>query len=464
MAPEAPADTAGPSSPPPKLPEGWLPQWEGVRRKWYYVQRTTGKSQWEIPTEPVILTPSTTPTPIGTGPSSIPQSNPINDGARQLYTGDKMVGGEYSAADSARISVGNRAHYVCSSLNSQIYAQADNPMHVSGLSGWYSNQTGQHLSGGYEQHPAASATGYGPIPSQQGLAGNLNGQPAFMAGQVHRGYAMPGPQHLGHGMPATAWDNNSGIFQGYPNAYSMGQNPQTSQGFHADSVSSQNQQTPESWTGRVDLRGQSPHQSPWQGPQHGQLGPPSEGLQSSTQPSTMPKPVFGSFSSHRDVEPSPIEFAHRASNPSLRREAHFYQSSEEHSRDNSPHSMVDSARNGGGYPVSRSSSQQPPTNPALHGFSPLQHVQSQYQRQHMIRGRSDLPPPQNHQQYHRPMAHGDMHQYGHPHIGHGGGPAGFSPPTHGHQMPYHQPRRNSEHPPGEPREDSGAQFVSGPWP
>ncbi|PGH18826.1 hypothetical protein AJ79_00239 [Helicocarpus griseus UAMH5409] len=56
-----PADSGGPSSPPPTLPEGWLAQWEGVSRKWYYVQRATGKSQWEVPTEPFIPTPSSTP-------------------------------------------------------------------------------------------------------------------------------------------------------------------------------------------------------------------------------------------------------------------------------------------------------------------------------------------------------------------------------------------------------------------
>ncbi|KAJ5143901.1 uncharacterized protein N7515_002688 [Penicillium bovifimosum] len=463
MAPEAPADTAGPSSPPPKLPDGWLPQWEGVRRKWYYVQRTTGKSQWEIPTEPVILTPSTTPTPIGTGPSPAPSSNPINDGTRQVNTGDKMVGGKYSAADSARIS---------RSLNSQMYGQADNSMHASGLPGWYSNQIGQHLPGGYEQQPAANATGYGPIPLQHGLAGNMNGQPAFLAGQVHQGYAIPGPHHLGQGMPSTAWGDNPGIFQGFSSAYTIGQNPQYSQGFPAGRVSTQNQQTPESWTASRGLQGQmgreipgtSAHESPWQGSQQGQLGPPSEGLQLNTQPSTIPKPIFGSFPSPRDVEPSPREFAHHTSEPSLRREAQSYQSSEENSRDNSPHSMVDNARNGQGYPILRSHSQQAPTNPALHGFSPLQHVQSQYQRQHMIRTRSDLPTAQNQQQYYDPMAQGDIHHYVSQHNGHGSGPAGFSAPTHGHQIPYHQPRPYSEHSPGEPREASGTQFVSGPWP
>ncbi|OKL63749.1 hypothetical protein UA08_00733 [Talaromyces atroroseus] len=74
MAHDEPQDSAGPSSPPPPLPEGWLAQWEGVSRKWYFVQRATGKSQWEIPTEPVILTPSTTPGSIGSGPTQAPES------------------------------------------------------------------------------------------------------------------------------------------------------------------------------------------------------------------------------------------------------------------------------------------------------------------------------------------------------------------------------------------------------
>ncbi|CAG7968189.1 unnamed protein product [Penicillium salamii] len=113
MAPEAPADTAGPSSPPPQLPEGWLPQWEGVRRQWYYVQRTTGKSQWEIPTEPIHLTPSTTPS-IGGGPSQAPHQT--NNSTRGVESGNNTAGDNYPAVDSARISVGNRAHYVCEAL------------------------------------------------------------------------------------------------------------------------------------------------------------------------------------------------------------------------------------------------------------------------------------------------------------------------------------------------------------
>lgn len=93
-----------------------LPQWEGVQRQWYYVQRATGKSQWEIPTEPVVLTPSTTPTSIGTGPTQAPPSRPSTNSPQVTATGKSLVEHMESTADSARISVGDRAHLVGTSI------------------------------------------------------------------------------------------------------------------------------------------------------------------------------------------------------------------------------------------------------------------------------------------------------------------------------------------------------------
>ncbi len=50
---------AGPSSPgsegptfaPPPLPAGWIAQWDGNSRKYYFVQLSTGLSQWDTPTD-----------------------------------------------------------------------------------------------------------------------------------------------------------------------------------------------------------------------------------------------------------------------------------------------------------------------------------------------------------------------------------------------------------------------------
>jgi hypothetical protein len=40
----------GPSFAPPPLPEGWIAQWDGMSKKYYFVQLSTGASQWDTPT------------------------------------------------------------------------------------------------------------------------------------------------------------------------------------------------------------------------------------------------------------------------------------------------------------------------------------------------------------------------------------------------------------------------------
>ena len=53
----------GPSYGPPSLPQGWIAQWDGVSKKYYFVQLSTGQSQWETPTRaaPTVTTPTATP-------------------------------------------------------------------------------------------------------------------------------------------------------------------------------------------------------------------------------------------------------------------------------------------------------------------------------------------------------------------------------------------------------------------
>src|SRR5262245_25205845 len=41
----------GPTYAPPQLPPGWIAQWDGASKKYYYVQLSTGASQWETPTD-----------------------------------------------------------------------------------------------------------------------------------------------------------------------------------------------------------------------------------------------------------------------------------------------------------------------------------------------------------------------------------------------------------------------------
>ncbi|KAI3390660.1 hypothetical protein diail_8982 [Diaporthe ilicicola] len=50
----------GPTFAPPHLPAGWIAQWDANSRKYYYVQLSTGVSQWDVPTDaaPVGGTPA----------------------------------------------------------------------------------------------------------------------------------------------------------------------------------------------------------------------------------------------------------------------------------------------------------------------------------------------------------------------------------------------------------------------
>lgn len=41
----------GPTFAPPQLPPGWIAQWDANSRKYYFVQLSTGVSQWEVPTD-----------------------------------------------------------------------------------------------------------------------------------------------------------------------------------------------------------------------------------------------------------------------------------------------------------------------------------------------------------------------------------------------------------------------------
>ncbi|KAI6355958.1 hypothetical protein MCOR25_008041 [Pyricularia grisea] len=47
--------TEGPTVAPPHLPSGWIAQWDGQSRKYYFVELATGRSQWEVPTKPALV-------------------------------------------------------------------------------------------------------------------------------------------------------------------------------------------------------------------------------------------------------------------------------------------------------------------------------------------------------------------------------------------------------------------------
>jgi hypothetical protein len=86
-----------------------LAQWEGQSRKYYYVQRATGHSQWDIPTQPALSVPTPDPTPQPvTDPFQRPpmpgnsMSGTENGGGARGFDG---AGEQYEGADRGFLSV-----------------------------------------------------------------------------------------------------------------------------------------------------------------------------------------------------------------------------------------------------------------------------------------------------------------------------------------------------------------------
>ena len=85
-----------------------LAQWESSRRKYYYVQRATGVSQWEIPTQPALSAPTPDPTPQQASDpfqqpphGSVDTPGAIGNGTRDQNSTDP----NYQGADRSLLSV-----------------------------------------------------------------------------------------------------------------------------------------------------------------------------------------------------------------------------------------------------------------------------------------------------------------------------------------------------------------------
>lgn len=87
MAGSSTPGTEGPTFAPPSLPAGWIAQWDGSSRKYYYVQLATGVSQWDIPTDPV---QTGTPVPGSEHPYGSPAPQVIThpDGSQTIKHAD----------------------------------------------------------------------------------------------------------------------------------------------------------------------------------------------------------------------------------------------------------------------------------------------------------------------------------------------------------------------------------------
>lgn len=83
--PPSPSSSDGPTFAPPPLPPGWIAQWDSSSKKYYFVQLSTGVSQWETPTD-AAPTGGDTPGPRSDHPFGAPGSNNAGGGGGQVIT------------------------------------------------------------------------------------------------------------------------------------------------------------------------------------------------------------------------------------------------------------------------------------------------------------------------------------------------------------------------------------------
>ncbi|KAJ3950722.1 uncharacterized protein N0V96_001873 [Colletotrichum fioriniae] len=78
----------GPTYAPPHLPAGWIAQWDGASKKYYFVQLSTGVSQWETPTDAAPT--GATPAQPSDHPYGVPQPEVIThpDGSQTVKHAD----------------------------------------------------------------------------------------------------------------------------------------------------------------------------------------------------------------------------------------------------------------------------------------------------------------------------------------------------------------------------------------
>ncbi|KAL9585177.1 MAG: hypothetical protein Q9203_004367, partial [Teloschistes exilis] len=148
--PTTPSTQEGPSESPPQLPEGWLAQWEGQSRKYYYVQRATGHSQWDIPTQPALSVPTPDPTPQ-------PIDNPFDKPTMSADRGPNDGNNNYEGADRGFLS---------DLATNAISGKHGKPQNQSGLGGLASSFLGSQGSHGSSGHGSSGGGG---------LAGQLIG-------------------------------------------------------------------------------------------------------------------------------------------------------------------------------------------------------------------------------------------------------------------------------------------------
>ncbi|KAI1460969.1 hypothetical protein F4805DRAFT_454417 [Annulohypoxylon moriforme] len=207
---------AGPASPnegptfePPQLPPGWIAQWDGASKKYYYVQLSTGVSQWDTPTQ---AAPGNTPAQTNEHPYGIPGRQEVithPDGTQTVKHPDGRMEPILPTEDSRGL---------------------DGPSGERGFGSFAANSLLNQFSGGHGK----------PQTTNGHSSGGIGG----IAGQLIGGLGGSHSSSSGHGGSSGAHGGGTGQLVGQlaSNLFSSGHKPQQPQNYH----SGQSNQTPHS--------------------------------------------------------------------------------------------------------------------------------------------------------------------------------------------------------------------------
>ncbi|KAK7514846.1 hypothetical protein IWZ03DRAFT_381876 [Phyllosticta citriasiana] len=186
MAESKPAAPLSPDSGPtdphiPKLPSGWIAQWDSSSRKYYYVQISTGVSQWELPTSEAPAGPSKRPEQIPPLESEAGQELTRGaNGSAADYSGDRglgstalhlLAGQQHGGKQSS--GIGSLASSFLGGSHGSSHTQSSSS-HNSGTGGFV-GQLASGILGGSKPHGQQQSHGNSGTSHQSGLSGVLGG-------------------------------------------------------------------------------------------------------------------------------------------------------------------------------------------------------------------------------------------------------------------------------------------------
>ncbi|KAH8194078.1 hypothetical protein TruAng_011759 [Truncatella angustata] len=229
MAGPASPGTEGPTFEPPQLPPGWIAQWDGSSKKYYFVSISTGVSQWDTPREAAA---TGTPAQPQEHPYGVPRPEiithpdgtqtvrhadgrmepvlPPGDGTRGVGggTGDRSIGSFATNMLMNQISGGKQSH---NSGNSSSPLSGIAGQLMGGLTGSSSHGSSQGNS-----HGSSSNNGAGKLVGA--LASSLfssGGKTEHQQPQNYHGGQTSTPQQSG-GFAGSVMGGVANMFGGSP--------------------------------------------------------------------------------------------------------------------------------------------------------------------------------------------------------------------------------------------------------